>query len=117
MGCDGSSGHSNYSQRYSTGQESKSNTSLFAVCLVPLRLQTTNGTHIIWNNPRPSSTRFCRPIKLVFENETTELAKKEIENIERQIADLQLTFIKVDEKKVIVTHCMKMTMIDGKLLA
>ncbi|GBP36383.1 hypothetical protein EVAR_87962_1 [Eumeta japonica] len=49
-GCDGSSGHSNYSQRYNTGQEGKSDTSLFAVCLVPLRLQPTNGTYIIWNN-------------------------------------------------------------------
>ncbi|GBP65579.1 hypothetical protein EVAR_87555_1 [Eumeta japonica] len=114
MGCDGSSGHSNYSQRYSTGEEGQPDTSLLAACPVPLRLHTTNGTRIIWNNPRPSSTRFCQPIKLVFEKETTELAKKEIENIERQIADLQPTFMKVNEKKVIVTHCMKMTMIDGK---
>ncbi|GBP96488.1 hypothetical protein EVAR_70864_1 [Eumeta japonica] len=58
MGCDGSSGHSNYSQRYSTGEEGQPDTSSLAACPVQLRLHTTNGTRIIWNNPRPSSTHW-----------------------------------------------------------
>ncbi|KNC23346.1 hypothetical protein FF38_01336 [Lucilia cuprina] len=33
------------------------------------------GDVIIWENSQPFSTRFCRPIKLIFGKETSELEK------------------------------------------
>lgn len=74
-GCDGSSGHSNYKQKFSESDENKTDEYLFAVCLVPLQLKVCDI--VVWQNPRPSSTRFCRPIKILFEKETDLLIKKD----------------------------------------
>jgi len=75
-GCDCSTGHSQYKQKGSA--ESFSDANLFLSSLVPLQLQlheedssadirastsTYSGpVRILWHNPRPSSTLFCRPI-------------------------------------------------------
>lgn len=73
-----------------------------------------NGT-ILWQNPRPSSTRFCRPIKLIFQKETPELCKNEIKNIEDQISKIKPTVI--DDHQLTISHAFKMTMIDGKMFS
>jgi hypothetical protein len=49
---------------------------------------------IIWQNPAPSSTRFCRAIKFVFTKESVEVTKKENGEIERQIEKLVPTVVK-----------------------
>lgn len=114
-GCDGSGGHSTYKQRF-TGEEreTSSDAYLFATCLVPLRLQT-NDHKILWNNPRPSSTRFCRPIKIAYQKETSELAKNEIGKIENQIKDILPTKVLIDNKEKLIHHNFQLTMIDGKM--
>lgn len=100
-GCDGSAGHSRYKQKFNGEDRSvHSDEFLFAVCLVPLRLQTQNGK-ILWNNPRPSSTRFCRPIKISFQKETIELSKNEIEDVENQIRSIKPTKVLVGNKEKI----------------
>ena len=90
-----------------------SDANLFAVCIVPLQLHTKNG-YILWQNPRPSSTRYCRPIKLIFEKETMEVTKREIQNIDNQINEIQPTNCLFLNTVIIVKHELKMTMIDGK---
>lgn len=66
-GCDGSSGHSTYKQKFSdTGATDEY---LFVFSLVPLQLRDESG-HIAWQNPRPSSTMYCRPIKFIFSKES-----------------------------------------------
>lgn len=70
-GLDGSSGQSNYRQ---LTRENISDSSVFIILLVPLQLRDNkDDTKILWQNPVPSSTRFCRAIKFIFGKETTEL--------------------------------------------
>lgn len=115
-GCDGSSGHSNYKQKFTEGNaEDKTDSSLFAVCIVPLQIQATKTNVIMWHNSKPSSTRFCRPIKLLFEKETAVLSKKEIENVEKQIEAILPTQVFIAGKEIKITPCFKLTMIDGKM--
>lgn len=113
-GCDGSASQSTYKQTFSEEtSESKSDANLFAVCLVPLRLCTEDG-HILWQNPRSSSTRYCRPIKLIFKKETPELVKEEIQNVKSQITEIQVTNCVIGNNQIIVKHSFNLTMIDGK---
>ena len=56
-GIDGSTGHSQYKQA-GVQQDDR----MLATTLVPLQLETGVG-EVIWRNPTPSSTRFCRPIR------------------------------------------------------
>ena len=70
---------------------------------------------IVWQNPKPSSTDYCRPIKVQFKKETSELASQEVSYIEGQISLLENTMVKVGEKEIAVSHNMVLTMIDGKI--
>ena len=47
-------------------------TTMFLASMVPLRLRTEDG-RVIWANPKPNSTFFCRPISFIFEKESKEL--------------------------------------------
>lgn len=84
-GCDGSSGQSRYKQKFS--DESKTDESVFFTSIVPLQLthtnKVTNKTTVIWKNPRPSSPRFCRPIRIQFLHETTEITIQETDYIKK----------------------------------
>jgi len=45
---------------------------IFVTWYVPLRLITKSKTRqIIWKKHRPSSTRYCRPIRFQFKKENT----------------------------------------------
>lgn len=81
-GCDGSSGHSRYKQKFDDSYKDTTDEYLFAICLVPLQLK--DDTKLVWHNPLPSSVRFCRPIKLIFEKESKSLIEKEIDAIKSQ---------------------------------
>lgn len=108
-GCDGSSGHSNYRQSLGDCENRLTDEYLFAVCLVPLQIKL--GSTVIWKNLKPSSTRYCRPIKIICQKETTDLVRIEVENIEKQI----LNIIPTDIGKFKLYHDFHMTMIDGKV--
>lgn len=114
-GCDGSSGHSRYKQKFDNTYEEKTDEYLFAICLVPLQLK--DDDKLIWHNPRPSSVRFCRPIKLIFEKETKSLVEKEIDALKSQIAAILPTQICQEGEAINVTHKFYMTMIDGKIFS
>jgi len=60
---------------------------------------------IIWKNPRPSWTRFCRPINFQFPKESAQLALNE----ERHYRDL------IDKLIVEVKHSLQSTMVDAKI--
>jgi hypothetical protein len=82
-GCDGSTGHGKYKQRSS---EDVSESDIFDTSVVPLQLYSTktSGDRIIlWQNHRPSSVRYCRPIRMQFKKETAEFAKEEISIVEK----------------------------------
>lgn len=75
-GFDGSSGQSNYNQKYLECPLFDSDSSIFATTVTPSRL--VDASHnIIWNNRTPQSIRFCRPLKLEFFKETRDAILRE----------------------------------------
>ena len=92
--CDGSTGHSQYKQKRSA--KSFSEADLFLSSLVLLQLQVheedssaySGPVRILWQNPRPSSTRSCRSIRIQFKKVTAALAQAEVDYISTQIQNL-----------------------------
>lgn len=108
-GCDGASSQSCYKQK-PTG-DIFSESSVFMVSFVPLRLMSDDV--IVWENPRPSSTSYCRPIMFEFKQETKEYIQQVEATIEEEIQNLIPTKILNGEFEVF--HELHMTMIDGKV--
>jgi hypothetical protein len=87
-GCDGSTGHSEYKQR---ALEGASNSDIFITPVIPLRLYATKTSRdkiILWQNPRPSSVRSCRPVRIQLKQQAAELAKEETSVVEERIKKL-----------------------------
>lgn len=112
-GCDGSSGHSLYKQTFADPESTDEY--MFIMVLVPIRLVVVKSDKIIWQNPRPSSPRFCRIIKFIFKKESTQLIKQECDDIKKQIKNLTPTQIRVQDKTITVNHSLILSMIDGKV--
>lgn len=135
-GFDGSSGHSEYKQKYSVeetvqeeekqegegseGQSSYtvySDSDIFLSSLVPIQMviEDSSGRKIIWQNPRPSSPRYCRPIRIQFAKESVQLSKQEEDHIQQQINCLQ-PFENITVNGIVrVTSKLVLTMVDGKV--
>lgn len=112
-GSDGSGNQSNYKQKIE-GDDS----TILTTSIVPLQLNFKNElgkTTILWQNPRTSSTRFCRPLKLQFIKETDEVIKSEFSYVESQIKQLSPTKVNVGSREYIVYHELLKTMVDGKV--
>ena len=113
-GCDGSSGHSQYKQK---SEEDFSDENIFVTSIVPVQLyaildeQKVN----IWENERPSSTRYCRPIRFRFLKETSDVTREEKDHIDRQIASLVPTRYCLEQREFTIKHILTMTMINGKV--
>ncbi|XP_065669294.1 uncharacterized protein LOC136088723 [Hydra vulgaris] len=116
-GFDGSSGHSEYKQRFADGRNSDAN--VFLTSLVPLQLLCTNSVLgqdiILWKNRTPSSTRFCRPIRLQFLHENVHTSINEKDYIEDKIKSLVPLIIVQHEIEIKIHYKLVMTMIDGKV--
>lgn len=110
-GFDGSSGHSSYKQAFH-GSEA-SDAAVFITCLVPLRL--ISGAKIIWQNPRPASTRYCRPLKIEFIKETTEVSIAEKNRVDEEIKNLKNSNILNQGRQMEVSHNLIFAMVDGKV--
>ena len=122
-GFDGSSGQSQYKQKFNTTDQSDA--SLFCTTLVPLQLKF--GERVLWQNPVPSSTRFCRPIHLQFKQETTELSQEEYHRISEEIQQLHPMDVTLDidyemdaanprKDNMQVTYDLQLTMVDQKVI-
>jgi len=87
--CDGSTGHSECKQ---LSLEDASDSDIFTTYMDPLQLysiKTSADKDILWKNTRPSSVRYCRPIRTQFRKETAELAKEETSVFEERINQLE----------------------------
>ena len=112
-GMDGATGQSVYKQKTSD-QQSGAEESLFCSTVVPLQLVIEGKES--WRNPKPSSTRLCRPVRLQFEKETAELIKSEEKKMKDQISELQPTLVQLSDGTMIsIRHEFHLTMIDGKV--
>lgn len=82
-----------------------------------MRLQTCNEGYnkILWQNPTPSSTRFCQPIRVQFLRDTVVLTKEEIKYVKDQANNLLKTEISTMNGPGKVKHTLLPTMVDGKV--
>jgi hypothetical protein len=117
-GCDGSSGQAQYKMKFQLDPSTIiSDNDLFMFSLVPIQLRClmNEKVFVIWQNPRPSSTRFCRPIKFMLMKETIENTRKEVEVIETQISSLSPTIVTFQDNILSVKHKLIFSMVDGKV--
>lgn len=116
-GCDGSSGHSLYKQKFEEDQDSDAH--IFLTSFVPLELISGDlnspNKVVIWKNARPGSSRYCRPIRLQFIHETSDITLKEKKYIEDQIEALKPSAVNFHGKQMYIDHHLLFTMIDGKI--
>lgn len=110
-GFDGSSGHSSYKQAFHGPASSDS--AVFMTCIVPIRLLC--GEKTIWQNPRPASTRYCRPVKIEYIRESSVVSIAEKKRMDRQIEHLQKSNSLVQGRNVHVRHNVIFAMVDGKV--
>lgn len=70
-----------------------------------------------WQNHRPSSTTYCRPIKMQFLKETKEVSKREKNDMDKEIQGLVDTMLLLTENiSVFVKHELFMIIVDGKII-
>jgi len=110
-GFDGSSGHSAYKQSFV--DESSTDEFMFVVALVPLRLMEDASNQEIWTNKSPSSTLYCRPIKLMFAKENRSLIHEVERDISHQIQRLTNLTLSSNGYHLEISFKMYLTMIDG----
>lgn len=116
-GCDGTSGFTQYKQAFTEARSGEGN-SVFVICMVPLFLRFSehrNEEITFWENKYPSSTKLCRPIRFIFEKETSELIKCEMSNIQKQARKLAPVRIVVEGREIFVNFTLHSTMLDGKV--
>ncbi|KAJ8665867.1 hypothetical protein QAD02_007529 [Eretmocerus hayati] len=87
--------------------------SIVQVSMVPLRIVTTEG-EILWNNPTPNSTSYCRPVQFEFQKETTEHTMSQYEHYEDKIRQLEPFTSEALGPESRITYNLKCTMMDGK---
>jgi hypothetical protein len=118
-GFDGATGQSLYKQLTGSKRNLAAEESLFVTSCVPLQLvgftDLQEKEKVLWTNPRPSSTMYCRPIKFRFEKETRQVIRNEEQNVQRDIDNLHVTPAS-DHAPVPTSHLFHLTMIDGKVL-
>lgn len=75
--------------------------SVFVICFVPLELKQDDNC--IWKNDRPSSVRYCRPIKFLFIKENPINTLHEYNFDTKEISNLAPTVVKFDDVTFSVT--------------
>ena len=75
----------------------------------------TNKRIILWKNPRTSSPRFYRPIRIQFLHKNTAATLEEVDDIKQQERNLVSFEIVSDGKEMSVSFQLALTMIDGKV--
>lgn len=115
-GCDGSSGQSEYKQILSGESKLISDANLLIASLVPLKLVSEVDESVIWQNPSPSSVRFCRPILIEFAKETPEKTRSIVTDIETQILALTPSSVLINTATFSIKHTLYFTMVDGKVV-
>lgn len=114
-GCDGSSNHSIYKQKFAA--EDRSDASMFLSSMVPLQIHSRKDrSKSYWVNPRSSSTRLCRPIKFQFAKETESVIREEVRRVEKEISNLKRTEVVVKNRSFFFEFEMIFCMVDGKVL-
>ena len=108
-GCDGSQ-QTQYKQKFQNDADSDEN--IFQSSFVPIQLICSiNNNKLIWQNPTPSSPHYCRPIRIRFVKESTDITNEEIEYVQSSVNTLQDTEVTLGDTLFSVKHTMKPTMV------
>ncbi|XP_055843088.1 uncharacterized protein K02A2.6-like [Episyrphus balteatus] len=75
----------------------------------------THPNYLTTTRYAPSSARYCHPIKLLFAKETTDLIKREVDQVVEQINALPAVEIHEGEIDVAVKSIFLLSMVDGKV--
>lgn len=113
-GFDGSSGHSNYKQKFN--DPDSNDEFLFIVSFVPLRFLNWGSEAVVWNNIKHSSTKHCRPIRFYLQKENASLIKSVKDSIQTEIDRLETYTYVSGDTSFNVHFNMHLTMIDGAVL-
>ncbi|XP_036340085.1 uncharacterized protein LOC118749386 [Rhagoletis pomonella] len=113
-GFDGSSGHSQYKQKFT--EEPNSDEFLIVCAIVPLRIVNNTSGKEVWLNSQCSSSRYCRPIKICFKKECPQLVRELENNMQKEISELRTYQPTVGEKKACVDFKFMLTMMDGAII-
>lgn len=124
---DGASGQQIFKQKWVTdnsktaveveedpSSEELSDQSIFIISYVPLQISSRNNK-ILWANNRPSSVRYCHPIKYIFMKETPSKTKQEYNYYTNEIKNLIPTTVTANDVSFTVGYNLQCTMIDGKV--
>lgn len=105
-GCDGASSQSRYKQKWDSPDD---DSSIFMTSLVPIKIMCEEQT--VWENSKPCSPAFCRPVQFKFVKESEAVVKGEVTKMKAEISALQPTECETNK----VSHKLFMTMIDAKI--
>ncbi|XP_076660639.1 uncharacterized protein LOC143363994 [Halictus rubicundus] len=83
---------------------------------LPLQLINSTDKGVAWKNPVPSSPGYCRPIRIRFVKETTNIINGEVNYIQTKIRSLQETKTTENNRSISVKHNLIFTMLGGCLL-
>lgn len=112
-GCDGSQ-QAKYKQKFDNDADSDGH--IFLSSFVPIQIVCgKDKKKVIWQNPTPSSPKYCRPIRFRFLKENTDVTKEEISFVEESAQSLVATEVILNGKTFLFGHILKMTMVDGKV--
>ncbi|KAF2889120.1 hypothetical protein ILUMI_17053 [Ignelater luminosus] len=110
-GCDGSQ-QTRFKQEFESNSDSDAN--IFQSSFVPLQLSCNQENKVIWQNPLPSSTRFCKPIGIRFVKEIADITNEEISYVQNKINLLKATQVTQTNKTFLVKHVKMLAMVDAK---
>lgn len=93
--------------------EATSDGSSFLVTFSPLQLKAEN--EVIWQNPKPNSTLYCRPIKFSFHSESNKLVMETYEYYTMQLNKVKTYCFEFSCILFEIDFDIKFTMSDGKV--
>ena len=112
-GCDGSQ-QTQFKQKIADDSGDACDANIFQSSFVPLRLVVKDqNSKVIWQNPVPSSPRFCRPIRIRYTQETVQVTSEENTYICNQITELKKTSLAGGT--IFIDYKFLLTMVDTKV--
>lgn len=70
---------------------------------------------VIWQNTTPSSSRYCRLIRIRFVKEIVDITQKKIKSVKNAISFLQNTLFTLEDKCYSVKHIMAIAMVNANM--
>nr|CAI5825761.1 unnamed protein product [Callosobruchus analis] len=112
---DGSSGHSPYKQKFTDAESTDE--FLMLTAFVPLKLIDNHNRKEVWENPRPSSTLFCSPIRFQYIKECKDVVKAEEQRATSDIEKFQQFKVIQSGQEIFAKYEMLFTMFDGSAVS